>query len=670
MKLVIVESYSKTTIIEKYLGKDYKVIACGGHIQNLNPKNISIDFVGGNFIPKYTLLPKKKKFLDDIKKGKYEEIIIAADQDLEGAFIAYSLIKHLQLDLKKKHRVIFSEITKDVIQKEIHNKSVLDINLVNSQMARRMIDRLIGYKFQSLLEKGYSIGRVQSSLLYLIYQNNKNHRKDMKFSYILELDFGNKIKSKISVEESNFTQKYCENILLYPVFNVIERKKNTKYEFSSKPLNTSDLQKLAYQKLGFNSKTTMALAQSLYQKGFITYIRTTSNTISSEFISKVKNFVCDTYGQKYFHLPKQTNKSQNNQEAHECIRFTSFDLSIEILETNEKKLYTLIKNHTLKSCMSAAVYDVETILLCNKIEIKCLIEDKVLTFEGFKIIDSVKVPEKIIQKISKKYILKKIVGNQIYKYSNILYNESSVINEMEKNGIGRPSTFSSSIQLILDKAYVKIEKKIEGIEVDTKEIVVSKTKSVSTQNKKIIGEETNKFCITEKGCLLIQYLEKNLPEIINVKYTSLMENKLDLIAQKKHDYQDLIKENNDYITSKLNSVSSLKNLTNLTNSSETKKKLLLGVDKNGNELSLGKSQYGHYIMKKYIPENKIQFFSVKTENTNLEKALEMTNDSYFIGTFKKKDVFYKDGFVTHGKEKIKVPKTQNKIKLENIKKLF
>lgn len=669
MKLVIVESYSKTKIIEKYLGKEYKVIACGGHIQNLNSKHISIDFRGEKFIPKYTLLPKKKKFLDDIKKGNYEEIIIASDQDLEGAFIAYSLMTHLKLNLKNKHRVIFPEITKDVVQKEIHNKSVLDINLVNSQMARRMIDRLIGYKFQKLLDKGYSIGRVQSSLLYLIYQNNQNHRKDMKFSYILELDFGNKIKSKISVEESNFTQKYCENILSHPVFNVIERKINTKYEFALKPLNTSDLQKSAYQKLGFNSKTTMALAQSLYQKGFITYIRTTSNTISSEFISKVKHFILDKYGKKYFHLPKQTKKSQNNQEAHECIRFTSFDSSIEMLEGKEKKLYSLIKNHTLKACMSAAIYDVETILLSNKIEIKCLIEDKVLTFEGFKIIDSVKVIEENLQEKKKKdkYILKKIMGNQIYKYSNILFNESSVINEMEKHGIGRPSTFSSSIQLILDKQYVKIEKKVEGIEVDSKELVVSKTKSVSTQNKKIVGEEKNKFCVTDKGTLLIQYLEKNLPEIINIEYTSLMENKLDLISQNKHNYQHLVKENDDYIESKLNSVS------NLTNSNQHKKstnRSLLGVDKNGNELSLGKSQYGYYIMKKYIPENKIQFFSVTSNKTNLEKALEITNNSYFIGTFKKKDVFYKDGFITYGKEKIKVPRTQNKIKLENIKRLL
>ena len=668
MKLVIVESYSKTKIIERYLGDGYKVIACGGHIQNLNPKNISIDYVGSKFIPKYTLLPKKKKFLDDIKKQNYEEIIIASDQDLEGAFIAYSLIKHLQLDLKKKHRVIFPEITKDVVQKEIHNKSVLDINLVNSQMARRMIDRLIGYKFQSLLDKGFSIGRVQSSLLYLIYQNNKNHRKDMKFSYILELDFGNKIKSKISVEESNFTQKYCENILLYDKFNVIERKTNTKYEFSAKPFNTSDLQKSAYQKLGFNSKTTMALAQSLYQKGFITYIRTTSNTISSEFISKVKTFVCNKYGQKYFHLPKQTKNSLNTQEAHECIRFTSFDSSTENLETNEKKLYTLIKNHTLKSCMSAAVYDVETILLCNKIEIKCLIENKVLIFEGFKIIDSIKaITEETKKNVSNKYILKKITGNQVFKYSNLLHNESGIINEMEKHGIGRPSTFSSSIQLILDKEYVKINKKIEGIEVNSKEILVCKTKSVSTQNKKIIGEEKNKFCITEKGCLLIKYLEKNLPEIVDIEYTSLMENKLDLISDKKYDYQCLIKENNDYIVSKLNSVSNLKNSTEGKKSKNTN---MLGIDKNGNELLLGKSQYGYYIMKKYIPQNKIQFFSVKTENTNLEKALEITDNSYFIGTFKKKDVFYKDGFVTHGKEKIKVPVTQNKIKLENIKKLL
>lgn len=668
MKLVIVESYSKTKIIEKYLGNGYKVIACGGHIQNLNPKNISIDFIEGKFIPKYSLLPKKKSFLNEIKKGNYEEILIASDQDLEGAFIAYSLIKHLQLDLKKKHRVIFPEITKDVIQKEIHNKSVLDINLVNSQMARRMIDRLIGYKFQKLLDKGYSIGRVQSSLLYLIYENNQNHRKDMKFSYILEFDFGNKIKSKISVEESNFTQKYCENVFSYPIFNVIERKIKTKYEFASKPLNTSDLQKSAYQKLGFNSKTTMALAQSLYQKGFITYIRTTSNTISSEFISKVKHFILDKYGDKYFHLPKQTKKSKNNQEAHECIRFTSFDSSIDMLEEKEKRLYTLIKNHTLKACMSAAVYDVESILLSNKIEIKCLIEDKVLIFEGFKIIDSVKVSQQNLQEKKKdKYILKKIVGNQNYKYSNILFNESGVINEMEKHGIGRPSTFSSSIQLILDKQYVKIEKKVEGIEVDCKEILVSKTKSVSTQNKKIVGEEKNKFCVTDKGLLLIQYLEKNLSEIIDIKYTSLMENKLDLISQNKHNYQDLIKENNDYIELKLNSVS------NLTNSGEKKKssnRSLLGVDKNGNELSLGKSQYGYYIMKKYIPENKIQFFSVTSNKTNLEKALEITNNSYFIGTFKRKDVFYKDGFITHGKEKIKVPITQNKIKLENIKKLF
>lgn len=669
MKLVIVESYSKTKIIEKYLGDGYKVIACGGHIQNLNPKNISINEVGEKFIPKYTLLPKKKKFLDDIKKGNYEEILIASDQDLEGAFIAYSLITNLKMDLKKANRVIFPEITKDVIKKEIHNKSVLDINLVNSQMARRMIDRLIGYKFQKLLEKGYSIGRVQSSLLYLIYENNQNHRKDMKFSYILELDFGNKIKSKISVEESNFTQKYCENILFHCIFNVIERKINKKYEFAPKPLNTSDLQKSAYQKLGFNSKTTMALAQSLYQKGFITYIRTTSNTISSEFIFKVKHFILDKYGQKYFHLPKQTKNSQNNQEAHECIRFTSFTSSIEMLENKEKKLYSLIKNHTLKACMSAAVYDVESILLSNEIEIKCLIEDKVLTFEGFKIIDSVKVSQEKLQEKKDKYILKKIMGNQIYKYSNLLFNESSVINEMEKHGIGRPSTFSSSIQLILDKEYVKIQKKIEGIEVDSKELVVSKTKSVSTQNKKIVGEEKNKFCITDKGLLLIQYLKKNLPEIINIKYTSLMENKLDLISQKKHNYQDLIKENNDYIESKLNSVSNLKNITNSTEKKKSSNISLLGVDKNGNELSLGKSQYGYYIMKKYLVENKIQFFSAES-NTNLEKALEMTNNSYFIGTFKKKDVFYKDGFITHGKEKIKVPNTQNKIKLENIKKLL
>lgn len=663
MKLIIVESYSKTKKIKSFLDDNYDVLACGGHIENLNSKNLSIDIIDNKFYPKYELLPLKKKFLNDIKKKNYEEILIGSDQDLEGAFIAYSLIKHLKLDIKKKNRILFSEISKEVILKSLDNKCELDMNLVYSQMCRRMIDRLLGYKFQRLLSSGYSIGRVQSSLLHLIYNNVLNHRKDLKYHYIFILDFGNYLLSEIKVQEKDFTIDFCKKIVENKIFKVIDRQNKKILDFAPKPLNTCSLQKLSSIKLKFNSKLTMSLAQSLYQKGYITYIRTTSINISKTFIYKIKNYIVDKYGKEYFKSRNEIRDNNNNsQEAHECIRITDFNNNINDLSVNEKKLYLLIFDSTLKSCMSNAMYVSDTILLSNKIT-QCLIEDKKLEFAGYKIIDNIKINDKKKNLNKEEYELKKINGKQNFYYNNILYNESNLINEMERKGIGRPSTFSNSINLILDKSYIELKKIIEGIEIEIKEINQIKNNFEISIKKKIIGEEKDKFIISKKGEILINYLQSTLPEVINIDYTKEMETKLDLISNNKYDYQELLKENHNYILDKLKK-------SNKLNDKKKSNYELLGIDENNNELFLGKSKYGYYIMKKYKKENKIQFFSYNKDDITLEEACNLTKNSYYIGNYKKKDVFYDNNYILYDKKRILVPKTTKELKLDNIKKLL
>ena len=535
-KLVIVESPSKSKTIEKYLGGDFKVVSSLGHIRDLattGKYGFGIDLENG-FKPNYEIIKGKKKLVTSLKKEVKESnfVYLATDPDREGEAISWHLFDTLGLSNNKYKRIVFNEITKDVILTSFEKARDIDENLVHSQETRRMLDRIIGFRLSKLMQSktgGKSAGRVQSVALKLIVDKEREiqafvpedyYEIDAKFNeFEAKLDSfdGKKIEIKTEEEAKNIIDKLSE------IFKIKSIEKQMKNKKAKPPYITSTLQQEASSKLNFTSKKTMMIAQKLYEGitlkdetvGLITYMRTDSIRLSDEFIKRTYAYIKETYGEKYLGYVKKNKKTENVQDAHEAIRPTSINRTPETvkpyLSNDEYKLYKMIYYRALASLIKDAEVEATSVILDNN-NYQFKTTGSVLKFDGYLKVysDYEENNDTILPNLEEKKELtsKEITYTKHTTKPPARYTESKLIKEMETLGIGRPSTYATTIGILSERGYVKVMEK--------------------------------KFHPTEIGIETTDKLQEYFKDIINVDYTREMEDDLDKIADGNLNWNNLL----------------------------------------------------------------------------------------------------------------------------------
>ena len=539
--LVIVESPSKSKTIEKYLGKDYKVVSSKGHIRDLAIKGkggLGVD-VDNNFEATYVVSKDKKDVVKSLKNDakKAERVLLATDPDREGEAISWHLAQELGLDITQKNRIIFNEITKNTVLNAIENPREIDMGLVKSQETRRILDRIIGFKLSKLLQvkiKSKSAGRVQSIALRMICDREKEINAFVSEEYwTIKALFKEKNKKfevnlvKVDGEKVDIKNETAANEIVLRAldpFKLTDINKTIKKRSARLPFITSTLQQEASSKLGFGAKKTMMLAQMLYEgidigketQGLITYMRTDSTRLSNEFVNKAFSLIEDEYGKEYKGYYRVKNDN-NSQDAHEAIRPTNLENTPEKIKeylTNDQyKLYKFIYYRALASLMADAKSETTTYTIETN-GLTFTTNGSILQFDGFlkvyKDYDGAKdvvLPSlELNQELYKEDLLKE----QHFTEAPSRYTEAKLIKALEEEGVGRPSTYATIIDTIINRAYVELKKSSE----------TGKTKF---------------FFPTEQGILTDEKLREYFLSVINIKYTAEMEKELDEIAMNKLD---------------------------------------------------------------------------------------------------------------------------------------
>ena len=538
--LIIVESPTKAKTIKNFLGKNYTVVASKGHIRDLPKSSFGIKIENQTFIPEYRVPKDHASVVKEIKElaKDADHVYIATDEDREGEAIGFHIATAIGKDPKSLPRIVFHEITKNAITHALENPRILDESSINAQQARRLLDRIVGYKLSPLLsskiQKGLSAGRVQSSTLKIVVDREKEIRAfkeeefwsiDALFNKTIEASLvefeGEKIE-KMSIGNQERAYAIKEK-LLKETFHVALLEKKERESSPSPAFMTSTLQQSASSALGYSPKKTMMLAQTLYEgvkthqgvQGVITYMRTDSLNVSKEAIEAAREQILTQYGKAY--LPEKArfyaNKSKGAQEAHEAIRPTILEFTPAIasayLAPDELKLYALIYNRFLASQMNNARFESQTLIFESESG-KCKASGRKLLFDGFYKVYGDNDKDKLLPDLTLKQevTLSKLDANQHFTEPPSRYSEASLIKKLESLGIGRPSTYAPTISVLSARDYINIEK------------------------KQIVPTEVA-FQVTE-------LLEQHFPQIVDSSFTSTMEERLDLIAEGKEDWQAIL----------------------------------------------------------------------------------------------------------------------------------
>lgn len=537
-KLVIVESPHKSKTIEKYLGKEFKVVSSVGHIRDLSTSGkygFGVD-IDNNFKPDYKIIKGKNKLVKELKKDIKDAdfVYLATDPDREGEAISWHLYDTLGLKEDNYKRIVFNEITKKAVLDSFDKARKIDDDLVKSQETRRILDRIIGFRLSKLMQSktgGKSAGRVQSVALKLIVDREREIEAFIPEEYFeIEAefnDFNAKLDTynhkKIEIKKESEAKEILSK--LSNAFKIESVDKKEKVKKSKFPFTTSTMQQEASTKLGFTSKKTMMLAQKLYEginlkngaEGLISYMRTDSIRLSDEFVKDTYGYIKDTYGSEYVGYVKKSNKTENVQDAHEAIRPTNINNTPEkikeYLTNDEYKLYSLIYYRALASLMKDAKVEATTVILDNN-NYQFKTNGQILIFDGYlKVYRKYEDSEDKILPDFASYKSNVLVANNIEYTSHTTkpparYTESKLIKEMEELGIGRPSTYAKTIDTIKERGYVTVEDK--------------------------------KFVPTEVGIEMTDKLQEFFKDIINVEYTKNMEDDLDKIAEGNLEWNKLL----------------------------------------------------------------------------------------------------------------------------------
>tara|TARA_B100000925_G_scaffold288354_1_gene269184 strand:- start:1319 stop:3790 length:2472 start_codon:yes stop_codon:yes gene_type:complete len=557
--LVIVESPAKAKTIERFLGPDFKVTSCYGHIVDLPSKELGVNIDKG-FQPKYIVSSDKKKIVTNLitLAKKAEFVWLASDEDREGEAIAWHLSNALKLDDKKTKRIVFHEITKRAILNAIKNPRKINYDLVNAQQARRVLDRLVGYQLSPVLWKkikgGLSAGRVQSVSVRLIVERERQINSfsksdfyktnaeflasdEKKFKATLETDF------KTYDEVEKFLQKNikCE-------FSVVSRATKPALKSPAAPFTTSTLQQEASRKLFFSVSKTMTMAQRLYESGLITYMRTDSVNLSNEAKNQAKAEIIKRFGEEYYNGKDYKNKSSNAQEAHEAIRPTNMEVQNINTEYDQKRLYELIWKRTISSQMSQAKLERTTLKVGSNIYKNLFVaKGEILTFDGFlKVyLEGQDEEEEKIQgilpniNIGNKLKLNLMESTQRFTRPPSRFTEASLVRKLEELGIGRPSTYAPTISTIQARGYV-LKGENDGIERDYKKIELKQKKINSLVLTEKVSSEKGKLIPSDIGVIVNDFLVNNFEEILNYNFTALVEKNFDKIANGSEDWSKMI----------------------------------------------------------------------------------------------------------------------------------
>lgn len=679
--LVIVESPGKIKTVEKYLGKDYTVLASVGHIMDLPSNKLSID-IENNFKPTYKVSTNKKSVVAKIKKKfkEVDEVLLATDKDREGEMIAWS-IAHV-LKLKNPKRLLFDSITKEQLQKAVKNPGTIDDRLVDAQKTRRLLDRLLGYKLTPVLwrnvKPNLSTGRVQSVVVRLLIDREKEIEdffdgdinsffkvsgnflnKNDKYSTILNENKKTTKPVKLPTEKSaNALLTKCKSSV-FTVDNVSKRKSISN---PSRPYTTSTLQQDSGHKLGMSVKRTMLAAQHLYEAGLITYMRTDSVHLSKDAISKISEFIKKEYGNQYLRVVHYKAKSCNTQEAHEAVRPTNITQQYVTENTgkkigsDEKRLYSLIWKRTIASQMSPAEYNVTNMNIAISKETKYVFQSvfKTLLFDGFlklyKIDDNNAIETAPILKVGTVMKLNDIICDQDYPKPPGRYSEVSLISKLDPEtglNIGRPATYQSIISKIIDNKYANKED-IEGKKYKSKTITYTKkTDKLTSKSKELkLGSETNKLVPTSIGKIVTGFLIKNFPNILDYKFTSNMEDSLDKISLGDIKWVDVL----DKFYSKFKP--NYDTLMNSKNAIIDKYNKLLGIDdKTGKKVYAKLGIHGPMVYMEGLNYKKGPIRQPLTIDTiKLKDALTILEFPKELGTYQKYKVLLKVSTKTKEKE--------------------
>lgn len=690
--LVIVESPAKAKTIEKFLGKDYKVMSSYGHIRDLKKKELSIDLDTLN--PDYEIPEEKKKVVSELKKNAKaaKKIWLASDEDREGEAISWHLCEVLGLDEANTNRIVFHEITKPAILKAIETPRHLDMNLVNAQQARRVLDRLVGFRLSPVLwrkvKPALSAGRVQSVAVRLIVEREREIQNFVSEPYyrvnaVFAVTSDDGAKNEVKAELSNRFKTHEEALAF------LEECKKSKFTVSSitkkplkrtpaPPFTTSTLQQEAARKLGFTVSQTMMVAQRLYEAGRITYMRTDSVNLSSLAINTSKAEIVRLYGEEYSKVRMYHTHSKGAQEAHEAIRPTYIDnVSIEGT-SQEKRLYDLIWKRTIASQMADAQIEKTTVNIAIESEggktmndLQFIANGEVVAFEGFlKVYHESTDDEDAGEEFSHALPImhegeelerREIVSTERYSQSPNRYTEASLVRKLEELGIGRPSTYAPTISTIQQRDYVhKGDRKGEERKYAVDSLlglkITSKTK------KEMAGADKGKLIPTDIGMVVNDFLMENFPEIMDYNFTAKVEQEFDKIAEGKAEWN---KEMKVFYQGFEPEVEKVMNARSEHKAGErelgvepaTGKPVFVKIGRFGPVVQIGTAEDEDKPRFSQLPSDK------SMETITLDEALELFKLPRTVGQFEGTDVVIGAGrfgpYVLHNKKYVSLPKDEN-----------
>ncbi|MBR1958644.1 MAG: type I DNA topoisomerase [Tidjanibacter sp.] len=675
--LVIVESPAKAKTIEKFLGKEFKVCSSYGHIRDLAKKGIGIDVANG-FAPAYEVSADKTKLVAELKKmsQQAESVWLASDEDREGEAIAWHLTQVLDLPVEQTKRIVFHEITKQAILEAIESPRTVDMNLVNAQQARRVLDRLVGFELSPVLWKkvkpALSAGRVQSVAVKLIVEREREiidfkggefYRITARFvaedGKVFKAELDRKFDTKAEAV------KFLES-LAGVEFRVESVESKPAEKFPAAPFTTSTLQQEAGRKLSMSVAQTMSVAQKLYESGLITYMRTDSVNLSKQALYAAKEAVVGLYGEEYHNWRNYKTKSKGAQEAHEAIRPSYLDRQTIEGTPAEKRLYELIWKRTVASQMASAKIDKTIVSVSiSGHEERFVAVGEQLRFEGFMKLYSESVEEEsegesaVLPLVEIGTLLgnKDVVATQKFTPQPYRYSEALLVKKLEELGIGRPSTYAPTISTIINRGYVLKQNK-DGVRRPYAQITLSKGKLTEKEHSEVVGKEKGKLAPTDIGMLVNDYLQEQFPGILDYNFTATVEKEFDLIAEGKEGWTEMIGEfYGDFHKTVEDALGAQIKQNNTVRQ--------LGVDPaSGQPVSARIGRYGPMVQIGGEDGGKARFASLKKDQLiatiTLEEALELFVLPRTLGAYKGEEVSVGIGkfgpYVRYGNKFVSMPK--------------
>ncbi|MAN49700.1 MAG: DNA topoisomerase I [Flavobacteriales bacterium] len=653
--LVIVESPAKAKTIEKFLGKDFLVKSSVGHIRDLPKKGgMAID-VDNDFEPSYEISPDKKKIVSELNKlsKKADLVWLATDEDREGEAIAWHLKQALNLKESKIKRIVFNEITKTAINFAVKNPRAINSKLVSAQQARRVLDRLVGFELSPVLwrkiKQGLSAGRVQSVAVRLIVEREREI-KDFNINSFYKVSTyftNNNLKIFKAESTSRFEKK--EDVLIFlenlstSNFSISSLTKKPAKKSPAAPFTTSTLQQEASRKLGFSVSQTMSVAQKLYESGNITYMRTDSTTISKEAIDAAKNQIISSYGEEYFYSRSYTKKVKGAQEAHEAIRPTYMQNKKIDGDRNMQRLYDLIWKRTIASQMSDARLERTSVeIQPSNCKDSLFAKGEMVNFDGFLKVYLESKDEEEEQKgmlpnlkVGDAISLERIEATERFTKPKARYTEASLVKKLEELGIGRPSTYASTITTIQNRGYVD-KGRSEGSDRKFNFIEYNNGKLFDNIKIEKTGSDKSKLIPSDIGMVVTDFLIDNFEQVMDYSFTADVEKEFDQISRGEKKWNEMIKQFYNVFHKRVNEVSE--------NSEKAKGERLLGKDpKTGENVYVKIGRYGPMAqIGEVSDEKKPRFASLLSDqsiqNISLEETLDLFKLPRVLGNFEDEEV--------------------------------